>query len=165
MELKNNIKQRWWRDMVHGREDVVGLDSSIIASPKVWEASGHVAGFVDPMVDCKVSKLRYRADQLFYAKVRFGGWLVVWRVRWCYITHPSVHQLCVYPRPPYTPLCVLTPSYPKQVELLDDGEVVGYVSMLDSGDLHADAEKQAAKLVKKAGKQGQAIKKPFEIKV
>lgn len=79
MELKNNIKQRWWRDMVHGREDVVGLDSSIIASPKVWEASGHVAGFVDPMVDCKVSKLRYRADQLFYAKARFilfaCGWM------------------------------------------------------------------------------------------
>lgn len=51
-----------------------------------------------------------------------------------------------------------------QVELLDDGEVVGYVSMLDSGDLHADAEKQAAKLVKKAGKQG-PLKTPFEIKV
>lgn len=51
------------------------------------------------------------------------------------------------------------------MELLDDGEVVGYVSMLDSGDLHADAEKQAAKLVKKAGKQGKALKTPFQIKV
>jgi glycyl-tRNA synthetase len=48
---------------------MAGLDSSIIASPAIWEASGHVAGFSDPMVDCKVSKLRYRADQLLFAKV------------------------------------------------------------------------------------------------
>ena len=77
---------------------------------------------------------------------------------------PSINCVCIHVHH-ISPLCVLTPSCPKQVELLDDGEVVGYVSMLDSGDLHADAEKQAAKLVKKAGKQGQAIKKPFEIKV
>ena len=68
-ELKQNIKRVWWRDMVHRREDMVGLDSSIIAAPAIWKSSGHVDGFSDPMVDCKVSKLRYRADQLFYGKV------------------------------------------------------------------------------------------------
>eukprot|EP01038_Epipyxis_sp_PR26KG_P006046 gene6046-8323_t len=67
VELKNNIKKLWWRDMVQRKEDIVGLDSSIIASPSIWQASGHVAGFSDPMVDCKVSKLRYRADQVFWA--------------------------------------------------------------------------------------------------
>lgn len=69
VELKNNIKQAWWQDMVHRRDDIVGLDSSIIMHPKIWKASGHVDGFSDPMVDCKESKLRYRADQLFYAPV------------------------------------------------------------------------------------------------
>ncbi|KAJ1486581.1 hypothetical protein T484DRAFT_1789209, partial [Baffinella frigidus] len=69
VELKNNIKKIWWRDMVHRREDVVGLDSSIIASPKIWQSSGHVEGFSDPMVDCKVSKQRFRADQMWYAPV------------------------------------------------------------------------------------------------
>ena len=68
-ELKAQLKEAWWRRFVRGREDVVGLDTSIIASPKIWEASGHVDGFSDPMVDCKESKLRYRADQLFFARV------------------------------------------------------------------------------------------------
>jgi glycyl-tRNA synthetase len=70
--LKNNIRDRWWRDMVlvppigpDGKElDIVGLDCSIISHPKVWEASGHVAGFADPMVDCKKCKSRFRADQV-----------------------------------------------------------------------------------------------------
>lgn len=68
-ELKNNIKQLWWKDFVQRREDIVGLDSSIISSPAVWQASGHIDGFSDPMVDCKESKLRYRADQVFWAKL------------------------------------------------------------------------------------------------
>src|SRR5438128_2412961 len=68
-ELKKNIRDCWWNDMVRRRDDIVGLESSIIMHPKVWEASGHVAGFTDPLVDCKVSKQRYRADQLFYAAV------------------------------------------------------------------------------------------------
>src|SRR5687767_8248384 len=55
--------------MVRRRDDVVGIETSIIMHPKVWEASGHVAGFSDPLVDCKVSKQRYRADQLFFAPV------------------------------------------------------------------------------------------------
>lgn len=69
VELKNNLKKEWWKEMVHQREDVVGLDSAIIGSSKMWEASGHVGGFSDPMVDCKKTKLRYRADQLFYAPI------------------------------------------------------------------------------------------------
>src|SRR5271170_1578095 len=68
-ELKKNIRDCWWNDMVRRRDDIVGLKSSIIMHPKVWEASGHVAGFTDPLVDCKVSKQRYRADQLFFARV------------------------------------------------------------------------------------------------
>jgi glycyl-tRNA synthetase len=68
-ELKKNIRDCWWNDMVRRRDDIVGLESSIIMHPKVWEASGHVAGFTDPLVDCKVSKQRYRADQLFFTEV------------------------------------------------------------------------------------------------
>src|SRR5215471_4540115 len=72
-ELKKNIRECWWRDMVHRRDDIVGIETSIIMHPKVWEASGHVAGFTDPLVDCKVSKQRYRADQLFFAAVVVDG--------------------------------------------------------------------------------------------
>ena len=68
-ELKKNIRDCWWNDMVRRREDIVGIETSIIMHPKVWEASGHVAGFTDPLVDCKVSKQRYRADQLFFSAV------------------------------------------------------------------------------------------------
>jgi len=73
VELKRNIRDCWWKDMVHRCDDIVGLESSIIMHPKVWEASGHVAGFTDPLVDCKVSKQRYRADQLFFAAVVVDG--------------------------------------------------------------------------------------------
>jgi len=76
VELRNNIKSAWWQDMVQRREDVVGVDCSIIMHPKVWEASGHVEGFSDPMVDCKESKMRYRADQLFFSKVLVNGKVV-----------------------------------------------------------------------------------------
>ncbi len=72
-ELKKNIRDCWWNDMVRRRDDIVGLESSIIMHPKVWEASGHVAGFTDPLVDCKVSKQRYRADQLFFAPIVVDG--------------------------------------------------------------------------------------------
>jgi len=115
VELKNNIKKIWWRDMVHRRDDMIGLDSSIIAAPAIWKASGHVDGFSDPMVDCKVSKLRYRADQLFYAKVE-----------------------------------------------LEDGEEIGYVSVLESGTMQEEAEKMADKMKRKAQKQGSL--KPLELK-
>src|ERR1700737_3507846 len=72
VELKRNIKDAWWHDMVHnpprgpdGQEiQMVGVDCALIMNPKVWEASGHVGGFADPMVDCKETKARYRADQI-----------------------------------------------------------------------------------------------------
>jgi len=72
-ELKRNIRNAWWEDMVHRRDDIVGLESSIIMHPRVWEASGHVEGFTDPMVDCRESKQRFRADQLFFAPVVVVG--------------------------------------------------------------------------------------------
>ena len=61
---KNNIRSLWLRSMVQERDDIVVLDSAIILNPRVWEASGHVSGFTDPMVDCRTCKLRFRADQL-----------------------------------------------------------------------------------------------------
>jgi glycyl-tRNA synthetase len=64
VELKNNVKAAWWRHMVQLRDDVEGIDAAIIMNPRVWEASGHVAGFSDPMVDCRSCKLRFRADDL-----------------------------------------------------------------------------------------------------
>jgi glycyl-tRNA synthetase len=64
VELKRNVRDEWWRRVVHSREDVVGIESSIIMHPKVWEASGHVAGFTDPLVDCRACKARFRADRL-----------------------------------------------------------------------------------------------------
>ena len=97
--LKRNLKNAWWQDIVE-RElpgpdgnpvSVVGLESTIIMNPKVWEASGHIGGFNDPMVDCKESKLRYRADQLFWARADV------------------------------------------------DGETLGYVSVLESGEMEAEA--------------------------
>ena len=62
--LKNNIKQFWWKRFVSQNKYNVGLDSSILLNPKVWEATGHVAGFKDPLMDCKVCKARHRADNL-----------------------------------------------------------------------------------------------------
>lgn len=64
VELKRNIKDAWWREMVTARDDVFGLDASILMHPRVWEASGHVANFSDPMVDCKQCKHRFKADNL-----------------------------------------------------------------------------------------------------
>jgi glycyl-tRNA synthetase len=64
VELKNNLKAFWWQRMVRGRDDVEGVDSAIVAHPRTWEASGHVAHFSDPMVDCRACKKRFRADQL-----------------------------------------------------------------------------------------------------
>lgn len=115
VELKKNIKDSWWRNFVYKREDVVGLDSSIIMSPSVWKASGHVDGFSDPMVDCKESKMRYRADQLFFGKVE-----------------------------------------------TKDGDVLGYVSVMEAGDMDKEAEKKAEKMRKSA--QAGGLKLPIELK-
>jgi glycyl-tRNA synthetase len=68
VEMKWNIKQAWWRDMVQERDDIVGIDASILMHPQVWEASGHVTGFSDPLVECKSCHLRWRADDLTESK-------------------------------------------------------------------------------------------------
>src|SRR5436305_6167631 len=62
--LKNNVKDRWWRAMLQERDDILALDSAIIQHPETWRASGHVASFTDPLVDCRTCKLRFRADKL-----------------------------------------------------------------------------------------------------
>jgi glycyl-tRNA synthetase len=62
--LKNNVKDEWWRAMLSDRDDIVALDSAILQHPRVWEASGHLAGFTDPLVDCRACKQRFRADKL-----------------------------------------------------------------------------------------------------
>ena len=64
VELKNNIKKVWWEKFVQGRENSYGIDAAILMNPRVWEASGHVASFSDPLVDCKECKARFRADNL-----------------------------------------------------------------------------------------------------
>ena len=64
VELKDNIKRQWWNAMVRSRDDIVGLDSSVILPRQVWVASGHVAAFVDPLVECLSCHKRYRADHL-----------------------------------------------------------------------------------------------------
>ncbi|QDV91130.1 Glycine--tRNA ligase [Phycisphaerae bacterium RAS2] len=88
VELKRNIKDAWWNDMVQhppvgpdGREiSMVGVDCSIIMNPKVWEASGHATGFADPMVDCKACKARFRADQLNAIELLFNNCDPVFRL-------------------------------------------------------------------------------------
>src|SRR5438046_7554789 len=64
VELKRNLKNYWWRVTVHERDNVVGMDGSILTAPAVLKASGHVEGFSDPMIDCRSCKARLRADQL-----------------------------------------------------------------------------------------------------
>jgi len=68
VELKRNVKNYWWRVMVHERDDVVGMDGAILTHPEVLKASGHVEGFSDPMVDCRTCKARLRADQVIEKK-------------------------------------------------------------------------------------------------
>ena len=107
VELRKNIKEAWWKDMVQRRDDMVGLDSTIIMHPNVWKASGHVDSFTDPMVDCKVSKMRYRADHLFYSAVKV------------------------------------------------DGKVIGYVSLLESEKMEAEAKEMAEAMKRKQAVQGE----------
>ena len=79
-ELKNNLRDAWWQDMVRNPPigpdgdpvDIVGLDSAIIQNPAVWKASGHLGGFNDPMADCRESKSRYRADHLIVLVPKSG---------------------------------------------------------------------------------------------
>ena len=69
VELKRNVKDAWWRCMVHERDDIVGLDSAILQSPQVWHTSGHVDNFTDPMVDCRACRRRSSINSL-----RTGDW-------------------------------------------------------------------------------------------
>src|SRR6476659_8451559 len=62
--LKRNVVDAWWQAMIGDRDDIVALDSAIIQHPRTWEASGHLAGFTDPLVDCRTCKLRFRADHI-----------------------------------------------------------------------------------------------------
>ncbi len=69
VELKGRLKKLWWNTFVRSRQDMVGLDASILMNPKVWEASGHVSNFADPLVDCKACKQRFRGDKLLEEKL------------------------------------------------------------------------------------------------
>jgi glycyl-tRNA synthetase len=69
VELKRNITEAWWTDVMKRGNDVVGLYCSIISPDKVWKSSGHIAGFSDTMANCRESKMHLRADQLFFANV------------------------------------------------------------------------------------------------
>ena len=69
IELKNAIKQAWWKLFVQQRLDMVGLDAAILMNPRVWEASGHVSSFTDPLVDCRACKQRFRGDKLLEEKL------------------------------------------------------------------------------------------------
>jgi len=64
IEMKKNIKELWWKAMVYNRDDIEGIDASILMHPKVWEASGHISGFSDPLIDCKICKSRFREDTI-----------------------------------------------------------------------------------------------------
>ncbi|MET0501490.1 MAG: hypothetical protein ABW172_08235 [Candidatus Binatia bacterium] len=74
VELKNNVKRLWWRDNVHQRDDMVGLDAAITMHPKVWEASGHVASFSDPFTGCAECGRHYRADHVEEARKNSKWW-------------------------------------------------------------------------------------------
>ncbi len=73
VELKNNVKKEWWKYFVHEREDMLGLDSAILMNPKIWEASGHLTSFSDPLVDCKSCKERFRGDKLIEDQLKISA--------------------------------------------------------------------------------------------
>jgi glycyl-tRNA synthetase len=93
VELKKNLKERWWRSMVHEREDIEGLDAAILMHPRVWEASGHVAGFTDPMVDCRTCKARFRADQLGQVRCPQKPSKIPGEADQCDLTEPRMFNL------------------------------------------------------------------------
>jgi glycyl-tRNA synthetase len=73
VEIKNNVKKAWWQKFIQGNAHNVGLDSAILMNPKTWEASGHVGGFNDPLMDCKICKTRFRADKIIEDYLRNSG--------------------------------------------------------------------------------------------
>ena len=72
VEMKKNIKEAWWRTFIWGRDDMVGLDASILMNPNVWRASGHLDSFTDPLVECKNCQRRFRADHLHMSSFSFA---------------------------------------------------------------------------------------------
>ena len=92
VELKRNIKELWWKEMTQLRENVEGVDASILMHPRVWEASGHVDGFTDPLVDCRKCKARFRADQLDESRCPETGKSVVPGCRG-HLTEPRAFNL------------------------------------------------------------------------
>ena len=134
-ELKKNIRDCWWNDMVRRRDDIVGIETSIIMHPKVWEASGHVAGFTDPLVDCKVSKQRYRADQLFFSPVQ--------------VVEEEVALGDDRGNPHARALVYETHR--------DSSTVIGYVSVLESERTEADLQEKAELLKRKLSKRGHLL--------
>lgn len=105
VELKRNIKEAWWHDMVTGHDEIsvqpnapstfqmVGLDCSILMNPRVWEASGHVGGFSDPMIDCKACKGRFRADQVDDTACPLKPSMTVGKFEKCALTEPREFNL------------------------------------------------------------------------
>ncbi|TMB71888.1 MAG: glycine--tRNA ligase, partial [Chloroflexi bacterium] len=74
VELKNNVKRAWWRAMVQLRDDIVGIDAAILMHPRVWEASGHVENFIDPLVECGNCRKRFRIDELSDGDALMDQW-------------------------------------------------------------------------------------------
>ena len=93
VELKRNVKDLWWKSMVRMRDDVEGLDAAILMHPRVWEASGHVAGFTDPLVDCKTCKGRFRADKLEDARCLQKPSKRPGEAEQCQLTEPRMFNL------------------------------------------------------------------------
>jgi glycyl-tRNA synthetase len=93
VELKRNLKEQWWKAMVRMRDDVEGLDAAILMHPRTWEASGHVAGFTDPLVDCKTCKGRFRADKLEDARCPQKPSKRPGEAEQCQLTEPRMFNL------------------------------------------------------------------------
>ncbi|MEO5817485.1 MAG: glycine--tRNA ligase [Gemmatimonadaceae bacterium] len=93
VELKKNLKDLWWKAMVRMRDDVEGLDAAILMHPRTWEASGHVAGFTDPLVDCKTCKGRFRADKLEDARCLQKPSKRPGEAEQCQLTEPRMFNL------------------------------------------------------------------------
>jgi glycyl-tRNA synthetase len=123
VQLKNNLRDAWWRDMVEcppiGPDGhpltIVGLDSSIIQNPRAWEASGHVAGFSDPMFDCRETKRRFRADHILVLKPREGS------ERGTFAIEPGDHE----------PALKIASKVLRRSVTLDDVETVAYSQLTE----------------------------------
>ena len=93
VELKRNVKEAWWQAVVRERDDMVGLDSAILMHPKIWEASGHLATFNDPLVDCKTCKGRFRADHLDVTACPLKPSKLAGQAEPCELTEPRMFNL------------------------------------------------------------------------